>query len=136
MYVVCDRLLDAETNEHCEFDGRVALGDGGRWFCPGCNKWSRVDVLEELRKLYAIPQGHVTDSDLVVIPPGMVTLMLDIVRRTRATRELLGILISDEDNASIDFTIASLEQRACEHDWPLGIESGDLCLLGCGAERA
>jgi hypothetical protein len=35
VYVVCDRLLDAETNEHCEYDGRQAL-TGSHWKCPGC----------------------------------------------------------------------------------------------------
>jgi hypothetical protein len=37
-YVVCDRLLDAETNEHCEFDGRVFLDDRSYWTCPGCGR--------------------------------------------------------------------------------------------------
>jgi hypothetical protein len=39
-YVVCNKLLDAETNEYCEFDGdvEVTLNDFGgfRWKCPGC----------------------------------------------------------------------------------------------------
>lgn len=35
-YVVCGRLLDPETNEHCEFDGRVLLNDRGAGTCPGC----------------------------------------------------------------------------------------------------
>lgn len=35
-YVVCDRLLDPETNEHCEFDGDVTLDDTGHWRCPAC----------------------------------------------------------------------------------------------------
>jgi hypothetical protein len=35
-YVVCDRLLDPETNEHCEFDGDVFLDPKGYWRCPGC----------------------------------------------------------------------------------------------------
>jgi len=35
-YVVCDRLLDPEMNEHCEFDGRVQLDADRRWRCPGC----------------------------------------------------------------------------------------------------
>lgn len=36
-YVVCDRLLDPETNEHCEFDGDVTIEDG-HWLCPGCRR--------------------------------------------------------------------------------------------------
>lgn len=35
-YVVCDRLLDPETNEHCEFDGYLVLDHRRRWRCPGC----------------------------------------------------------------------------------------------------
>lgn len=35
MYVVCNRLLDPETNEHCEFDGEVTL-EHSRWRCPSC----------------------------------------------------------------------------------------------------
>jgi len=34
-YVVCNRLLDAETNEHCEFDGDVIV-DRNSWRCPAC----------------------------------------------------------------------------------------------------
>jgi len=34
-YVVCNRLLDAETNEHCEFDGPVNVVNG-TWWCPAC----------------------------------------------------------------------------------------------------
>ena len=36
-YVVCDRLLDPETNEHCEFDGRVHVTQKQTWLCPGCH---------------------------------------------------------------------------------------------------
>ncbi|OZD48617.1 hypothetical protein CH252_19000 [Rhodococcus sp. 06-1477-1B] len=35
-YVVCNRLLDPEENEHCEFDGRVILTDAGAGTCPAC----------------------------------------------------------------------------------------------------
>lgn len=35
-YRVCDRLLDPETNEHCEFDGMVPIYIDGSWHCPGC----------------------------------------------------------------------------------------------------
>jgi hypothetical protein len=35
-YVVCDRLLDPETNEHCEFDGYLLLDEKRLWRCPGC----------------------------------------------------------------------------------------------------
>lgn len=35
-YVVCNRLLDAETNEHCEFDGHLEVDARGYWQCPGC----------------------------------------------------------------------------------------------------
>lgn len=35
-YVVCNRLLDAETNEHCEFDGRLTTDAEGRYRCPSC----------------------------------------------------------------------------------------------------
>lgn len=38
-YMVCNRLLDAETNAHCEFDGTVEIIDG-RWRCPGCARWA------------------------------------------------------------------------------------------------
>lgn len=37
VYVVCDRLLDPETNEHCEFDGRVLVDANRGWACPGCH---------------------------------------------------------------------------------------------------
>lgn len=36
-YVVCNRRLDAETNEHCEFDGLVILNDLGAGTCPTCH---------------------------------------------------------------------------------------------------
>jgi len=36
-YVVCDRMLDPETNEHCEFDGYVGLDEKRLWCCPGCS---------------------------------------------------------------------------------------------------
>jgi hypothetical protein len=40
IYGVCNRLLDAETNEHCEFDGDVNATrndfGGYRRTCPGC----------------------------------------------------------------------------------------------------
>jgi hypothetical protein len=39
-YVVCDRLLDPETNEHCEFDGDVKLDAKRHWVCPGCKRRS------------------------------------------------------------------------------------------------
>jgi hypothetical protein len=43
-YQVCNRLLSAETNEHCEWDGDVSIrwadnnpASGTRvWECPGC----------------------------------------------------------------------------------------------------
>lgn len=35
-YAVCDRLLNVETNEHCEFDGDVELDKKRMWRCPGC----------------------------------------------------------------------------------------------------
>ncbi|MHC9046791.1 hypothetical protein ACYX8G_19575 [Microbacterium saperdae] len=35
-YVVCNRLLNPETNEHCEYDGRVPISDRGYGRCPGC----------------------------------------------------------------------------------------------------
>lgn len=35
-YQVCNRLLDPETNEHCEFDGDVEVNQHGLWRCPGC----------------------------------------------------------------------------------------------------
>jgi hypothetical protein len=41
-YVVCDRLLDPETNEHCEFDGDVPVDADGYWACPGCRARRRV----------------------------------------------------------------------------------------------
>lgn len=37
LYVVCNRLLDPETNEHCEFDGDVVF-ENGRARCPGCRR--------------------------------------------------------------------------------------------------
>ena len=40
-YVVCNRLLDAETNEHCEFDGDVLLDRDRAWRCPGCRHTRR-----------------------------------------------------------------------------------------------
>jgi hypothetical protein len=41
-YRVCNRLLDPETNEHCEFDGNVAVSVDGSWRCPSCHakRWS------------------------------------------------------------------------------------------------
>lgn len=43
-YVVCDRLLNAETNRHCEFDGRLLLTVDGFWRCPACGgkHWEEV----------------------------------------------------------------------------------------------
>lgn len=41
-YVVCDRLLDPEMNEHCEFDGDVPVDADGWWQCPGCRARRRV----------------------------------------------------------------------------------------------
>jgi hypothetical protein len=35
VYAVCNRLLNAETNEHCEFDGNV-IANGDYFRCPGC----------------------------------------------------------------------------------------------------
>jgi hypothetical protein len=35
-YVVCNRLLDPETDEHCEFDGKVIVDGFGVWKCPSC----------------------------------------------------------------------------------------------------
>jgi hypothetical protein len=46
-YVVCNRLLDPEMNEYCEFDGEVELADDNSWRCPGCR--SRQFGYEELR---------------------------------------------------------------------------------------
>lgn len=34
-YVVCDQLIDPETNEHCEYDGYPPIING-YWRCPGC----------------------------------------------------------------------------------------------------
>lgn len=39
-YVVCNRLIDPETWEHCEFDGEVLVGFDSSWRCPGCG-WLR-----------------------------------------------------------------------------------------------
>ena len=36
VYVVCNRLLNPETNEHCEFDGDVFVAHDRSWRCPGC----------------------------------------------------------------------------------------------------
>ena len=36
-YLVCNRLLDPETNEYCEFDGDVDVTGNGWVLCPGCN---------------------------------------------------------------------------------------------------
>jgi predicted Zn-ribbon and HTH transcriptional regulator len=40
-YKVCNKLLDPETNEHCEFDGDVDVVDMA-WRCPGCRymRWA------------------------------------------------------------------------------------------------
>lgn len=46
-YVVCNRQLDAETNEYCEFDGEVTLDAHNRWRCPGCH--ALRSGFEELR---------------------------------------------------------------------------------------
>ncbi len=35
-YLVCNRLLDAETNEHCEFDGDVVVDPTRSTACPAC----------------------------------------------------------------------------------------------------
>lgn len=42
-YRVCNRLLDPETNQHCEFDGLVTITDEGAWNCPSCHtkRWKR-----------------------------------------------------------------------------------------------
>ena len=36
VYVVCNRMLDPETDMHCEFDGEVAVSPTGNWVCPVC----------------------------------------------------------------------------------------------------
>jgi hypothetical protein len=36
MYVVCDRLLDEETDERCDYDGEQRLNTRGNWTCPQC----------------------------------------------------------------------------------------------------
>lgn len=41
-YVVCDRLLDPETNEHCEYDGDIPVDHLGYWICPSCRKLGYV----------------------------------------------------------------------------------------------
>lgn len=35
-YLVCNRLLDAEVNLHCEFDGDVVINPTGSTGCPWC----------------------------------------------------------------------------------------------------
>jgi uncharacterized Zn finger protein (UPF0148 family) len=42
-YRTCNRLLDSETNEHCEFDGDVQSSADGSWHCPSCGsrRWVR-----------------------------------------------------------------------------------------------
>lgn len=42
VYVVCDRLLNPETNEHCEYDGRPPIDAEGYWRCPGCGARRRI----------------------------------------------------------------------------------------------
>ena len=40
-YDVCNALLNAETNEHCEWDGQVdpsMLRGPGHWVCPACGR--------------------------------------------------------------------------------------------------
>lgn len=40
-YQVCNALLDAETNEHCEWDGRISpsMMEGFTlWVCPACGR--------------------------------------------------------------------------------------------------
>lgn len=37
-YVVCNRLIDPETWEHCEFDGIVSVGFDQAWRCPTCGR--------------------------------------------------------------------------------------------------
>lgn len=41
-YAVCNRLLDAETNEHCEFDGDVEVTSTFGWRCPACGAIRRT----------------------------------------------------------------------------------------------
>ena len=41
-YVVCDRLLNPETNQHCEYDGRPTIDIHGYWRCPGCGARHQV----------------------------------------------------------------------------------------------
>lgn len=36
-YLVCDRLLDAESNEHCEFDGDLVIDPAQATVCPACS---------------------------------------------------------------------------------------------------
>lgn len=45
-YVVCDRLLDPETNEHCEYDGYVTLPPERYYRCPGCGRKNYVPLSE------------------------------------------------------------------------------------------
>lgn len=46
VYVVCDRLLDPETNEHCEYDGRPPIDANGYWVCPGCRRRLKLSDAE------------------------------------------------------------------------------------------
>ncbi|MFB7843605.1 hypothetical protein [Microbacterium sp. NPDC056052] len=46
LYTVCDRLLDPETNRHCEFDGDVTFIDG-RGRCPWCFRAMTEEEAEE-----------------------------------------------------------------------------------------
>ncbi|WP_449409251.1 hypothetical protein [Microbacterium maritypicum] len=45
-YVVCNRLLDAEQNLHCEYDGLVPLTTSREGRCP----WCRGAVREETQR--------------------------------------------------------------------------------------
>lgn len=53
-YVVCDALLDAETNEHCEFDEDVVVDFDGGWRCPACHRIRHHNLTAEERLLLAI----------------------------------------------------------------------------------
>lgn len=74
-YAVCNRLLDAETNEHCEFDGDVndTPNDFGgfRWTCPGC-RGMRSSKYESETDMNQRPVADILTDDeppLETIPP-------------------------------------------------------------------
>lgn len=79
--MVCNRLLDAETNEHCEWDGRAVVTAAGEWRCG--NGHRHHSVRPARRRVSGVGHSAISDSlrDLI---SGLDTLSPAELRRARS----------------------------------------------------